>query len=122
MQKELEKPVAYLKGVGPKRSEQYAKLGIRTVWDLLCHYPRDYIDYSSPINIKDAPSDEQCIVKARVVKKLPPARIRKGLTVYKAVATDDTADLVIVIYNSEYLFGQLVENCFRLADHSRTGR
>ena len=107
MLKDLEKSVAYLKGVGPKRSEQYERLGIKTVWDLLCHYPRNYIDYSSPVDIMNAPVNEPCIVKARVVKKLPEARIRKGLSVFKAVVTDDTADLVVVIYNSEYLFKQL---------------
>lgn len=107
MIKDLEKPVAYLKGVGPKRSECYEKLDIKTVYDLLYHFPRYYIDYTSPVPISDAPTNENCIVKGRVVKKLPPARIRKGLTVYKAVFTDDVADLVIVIYNSEYIFNKL---------------
>lgn len=108
MLKDLEKPIAYLKGVGPKRSELYNKLGIATVYDLLCHYPRSYIDYTSPVPIKDAPVNEPCVVKGRVVRKLPAARIRKGLTVYKAVFTDDESDLVITVYNSEYIFEQLV--------------
>lgn len=107
MIKDLEKPIAYLKGVGPKRSECYEKMGIKTVYDLLYHFPRDYIDYSSPVPIKDAVVNEPCIVRGRVVKKLPEAHIRKGLSVYKAVFTDDETDLVIVIYNNQFAFKQL---------------
>ena len=36
-------PVRYLKGVGPKTAERFEKLGIVTLADLLCHYPRRYI-------------------------------------------------------------------------------
>lgn len=107
MIKDLEKPVLYLKGVGPKRGECYEKLGIRTVYDLLYHFPRDYIDFNDPVPIADANINEQCIVRGYVVKKFPEARIRKGLSVYKAVFTDGRADLTIVIYNSEFLFRQL---------------
>ena len=107
MLKDLEKPIEYLKGVGEKRAECYEKLGVKTVYDLLCHYPRSYIDYTSPVPIADAPTNEPCIVKGRVVKKLPEARIRKGLSVYKVIFTDDVTDLVIVIYNSEYMYKQL---------------
>ena len=106
MLKDLEKPIEYLKGVGEKRAECYEKLGVKTVYDLLCHYPRSYIDYTSPVPIADAPTNEPCIVKGRVVKKLPEARIRKGLSVYKVIFTDDVTDLVIVIYNSEYMYIQ----------------
>lgn len=107
MLKDLEKPIEYLKGVGEKRAECYEKLGVKTVYDLLCHYPRSYIDYTSTVPIADAPTDEPCIVKGRVVKKLPEARIRKGLSVFKVIFTDDVTDLVIVIYNSEYMYRQL---------------
>ena len=86
MLKDLEKPIEYLKGVGEKRAECYEKLGVKTVYDLLCHYPRSYIDYTSPVPIADAPTNEPCIVKGRVVKKLPEARIRKGLSVYKVIS------------------------------------
>lgn len=104
---ELTKSVEYLKGIGPKRAECYEKMGIKTVYDLLNHFPRNYIDYTDPVPIGKAPVNEPCIVKGRVVKKFPEARIREGLSVYKAIFTDDVTDLVIVIYNSEYLFKQL---------------
>ena len=36
--------VKYLKGVGPKRAEALARLGVRTMGDLLYHAPHRYLD------------------------------------------------------------------------------
>lgn len=108
MSAEFQKDITYLKGVGPKRAECYKKLGIETVFDLLNHFPRGYLDFSSPVSIAEgANTGDNAVVKGRVVKKLPEARIRKGLSIYKAVFTDDISDLTIVIYNSEFAFKQL---------------
>jgi len=104
---ELAKPVMYLTGVGPKKSELYEKLGVKTVYDLLYHFPRYYIDMNEPQAIRDAPLNEQVVLKGRVVRKLPEGNIRRGLTVYKAIFTDDTADLTIVIYNAGFMFKAL---------------
>jgi ATP-dependent DNA helicase RecG len=40
----LTTPVQYLKGVGPQRAELLAKMGIRTVADLLTAFPREHQD------------------------------------------------------------------------------
>ena len=40
----LNTSVKYLKGVGPKRAEALARLGVRTVGDLLYHAPHRYLD------------------------------------------------------------------------------
>lgn len=105
----LDSDITYLKGVGPKRAELYKKLGVSTVADLLCHYPRSYMDFSNPVPIKDAVLNENNIIKGRIVKKLAAARIRKGMIIYKAVLTDDESDITIIIYNSEFAFNKLAE-------------
>lgn len=107
--KQMENEITYLKGVGPKRAECYNKLGINTVFDLLNHFPRSYLDFSHPLTIEEASknNEEAHAIKGTVVKKLPEARIKKGLSIYKAIFTDDQTDLTIVIYNSEFSFRQL---------------
>ncbi len=107
--------IEQLKGVGPKRAALYRKLGIETVRDLLSFYPRDYLDLSHPLPITEAPAGEVSAVRGRVFKKQGPQRIRKGLTLYKVFATDGDGELVITIYNSQFLFDALSldgEYCF----------
>src|SRR5688572_26396933 len=41
---DLSSPVQFMKGVGPQRAKALARLGIRTVLDLLLHYPREHED------------------------------------------------------------------------------
>lgn len=99
--------IQYLKGVGPKRAELLKKLDIETVGDLIYHLPRNYLDFSSPVAIGDALLDENNVIAGRVVSKLAPARIRKGMTIYRLVFTDGAFDMTVVIYNSEFLFKSL---------------
>ncbi|MCR5806254.1 MAG: hypothetical protein K6G68_04385, partial [Oscillospiraceae bacterium] len=42
---DISKTVRILSGVGDKRAEQYAKLGIHSLGDLISYAPRDYIDF-----------------------------------------------------------------------------
>ena len=63
-------PVRYLKGVGPKTAQRFEKLGILTLADLLCHYPRRYVDFTQPYSIAQAPAETECVVKAEVYAKL----------------------------------------------------
>ena len=44
MKLQLNSPVKFLKGVGPKRAEALQRLAIRTVGDLLYHVPHRYLD------------------------------------------------------------------------------
>ena len=54
----LATPIAYLKGVGPKRSEMLEKdLGIRTYEDLLHYYPFRYVNKSQFYKISEVNSD-----------------------------------------------------------------
>lgn len=111
----LFKDIRYLKGVGEKKSQYYEKLGVKTVYDLLYHLPRNYIDYSCPVSPPEAQNDTNAVLRGTIVKKMPEQRIRKGLSIFKAVATDGTYDFIVVIYNNVYGFRALKEGeeyCF----------
>ena len=101
---ELYQPIETLVGVGEKRAEKYRKMGIMTPFDLLYHFPRTYLDFSHPVMLADAPLGENCAVKCMVVRKMPEAHIRKGLAIFKLVATDGMSDFVLVFYNNPYTF------------------
>ncbi len=95
-------PVRYLKGVGPKTAERFEKLGILTLNDLLCHYPRRYLDFSKPYSIAEAPADTECVVKAEVFAK-PGGRILPGgRRMERITAGDDVSSLEITWFNNPY--------------------
>ena len=95
-------PVRYLKGVGPKTAERFEKLGILTLSDLLCHYPRRYLDFSKPYSIAEAPADTECVVKAEVFAK-PGGRILPGgRRMERITAGDNVSSLEITWFNNPY--------------------
>src|SRR5436309_1582492 len=78
-----------LKGVGPKRAEALARLGIRSVGDLLYHAPHRYLDATTVTPLTKVQVGEEVTCVGRVVSTgvLPT---RKGLRVFRAVLRDDS--------------------------------
>ena len=95
-------PVRYLKGVGPKTAERFEKLGIVTLADLLCHYPRRYLDFSKPYTIATAPLDTECVVRAEVFAKPGGRVLPGGRRMERITAGDDVSSLEITWFNNPY--------------------
>lgn len=91
----LDTPVKFLKGIGERRAEALARLGIRTAQDLLWHLPHRYVDASTvtPLARAEVGTEVACI--GRVVAKgvLPT---RKGLRIFHAVLRDQSGLLECV--------------------------
>ena len=121
----LFQPITSLKYVAQKRAKLYAKLDITTPYDLLYHLPRHYMDYRNPISIAEAQNQTLAVLRVQILQKLAPQFIRSGLTVFKAIAADDTAQITVVLYNNHfamdaltigstyYLYGKIGGNLLR---------
>src|SRR5437773_8616112 len=81
--------VKYLKGVGPKRAEALARLGIRSVGDLLYHAPHRYLDATTvtPLTKVQVGQEVTCVGRVVSTGVLPT---RKGLRVFRAVLRDES--------------------------------
>ena len=80
----LSDSVRYVTGVGPKLAERLGKLGIETAEDLLCYYPRRYLDRSTVTSLDRVKLGSETTVIGRVVKvekKISPRQHKKILTV-----------------------------------------
>ena len=86
---QLDKPIQFLKGVGPKRAEAFGRMGIPTARHLLYHVPRRYDDAStvSPISSLDVGMDATAVGTVRSKGILPT---RSGLRIFQAVLQDET--------------------------------
>lgn len=105
----LSDSVEALRGVGGRRAALYRKLGISSIYDLLTFYPRDYLDLSNPVPIREAELGEPCAIRARVYRKQGEQRIRKGLSLFRVYVTDEETNLTITIFNSQFQFDSLEE-------------
>ena len=83
----LDTPVKFLKGVGERRADAFARLGVATAQDLLWHLPHRYLDASSVSPLALARVGEEVACIGRVVDKgVVPTR--RGLRVFRAVLRD----------------------------------
>jgi len=86
---ELDRPVQFLKGVGPRRAPLLQKLGLLTARDVLYHAPHRYEDASTITAIADLEPGMDATIIGRVVSKgvLPT---RRGLRIFQAVVKDSS--------------------------------
>lgn len=103
--------VKVLKFVGEKRAALYKKLGIETVYDLLRHFPRSYIDFKNASTISSFRIGNTATISAKIIEKSPPILIRGGRKIYRAIAEDDEQNVILIsFFNNKYAFEALAPN------------
>ncbi len=63
----LSTPIQYLKGVGPRRAVLFEHLGVKTLGDLLTHYPRLWQDRHETSDLKQ-PTGGLVVLRGRVLR------------------------------------------------------
>ncbi len=112
---DLNKPVQYIKGVGPNRVSLLKRLGIETLGDLISFFPREHEDRSKPKNISSLVDGEEALISAFPIGRMNEIRIRKNLTICKLFVRDETGGVEIDWYNQGYLKNNFTINkryCF----------
>ena len=107
----LEKPIEYLKGVGPNRGILLRKeLGISTCKDLLYHFPNRYVDRTRFYSIAQLPKVQADV---QVVGKITDIRLIKQSKGKRLVATfsDSTGEIELVWFRGhQWIQKQLKTN------------
>ncbi len=103
----LTDPVTILKGVGPTKAKQLAQLNIRTLGDLICHFPRGYDDRTRLTTIDKLEPDVPACFRAMVMNTPRTAHVRKGLDITKVQVADGTARLTLTFFNQKFTTDQL---------------
>ncbi len=105
---QLDRPIQFLKGVGPRRTDAFARLGITTARDLLYHIPRRYDDASTvePIGRVQVGMDVTVVGRIRSKGVIPT---RKRLRIFQAVLEDDTGLITIAWPGQPWLDRKLRE-------------
>ena len=108
-----------LPGIGPKKAQLFARLGIETLGDLLHFYPRDYEDRTRLLPIASLEADVPACFIASVVTNPQTHRIPKPgnrqLELTKVVVADHTGRLNLTFFNAGYTAQRLIRGetyCF----------
>ncbi|MBN2507241.1 MAG: ATP-dependent DNA helicase RecG [Verrucomicrobia bacterium] len=127
-----ETPVTRLSGVGPERAAQLARLGIRTVGDLLRHRPRRYEDRRHWTAIGDLRMGEAAATRGRIVAQGLKWFRHRSQSVFEIILEDGTGRLHCRWWNLPFMehyfhqgaevmvFGRMAGMKPRTMDHPET--
>lgn len=100
-------PVTALPGVGPVRAKAYARLGIETCDDLVYHFPRGYENRGDVKLLSETPDGAEVSERAAVVLTVATeprqTMLRRGMTILRFRAFDESGTAEITFFNQNYL-------------------
>ncbi len=103
----LETEIQYVKGVGPKNAMLLGKLGLKTVSDLLWHFPRRYEDRRHIPPIMYLKPGQHSSLSGRLID-VRSRSIGKGRIVIHGVVSDKTGEANLTFFNQPFV-GKLLQ-------------
>ena len=95
-----------LPGIGPKKAELFARLGVRTLGELVRFFPRDYEDRTRLLPVASLEVDTPACFLATVVTEPHTHRIPKGggraTEITKLTVADHTGRLNLTFFNASF--------------------
>jgi ATP-dependent DNA helicase RecG len=92
--------IQFVKGVGPARSKQLARLGITSVFDLLWYIPRGYFNQANTTPISKLRAGNHNL-RGKVLSAAV-SHVRK-FSLFKVLVSDNTGSVTAVWFNQPYL-------------------
>ncbi len=95
-----------LRGVGERRAQSLAAMGLENVLDLLTTYPRRYVDRSRRVDVSDLSIGDVAAVYGEVTR-VGARRTRQGRSLVEITLADGTGEVRAVFFNQPWRAGQL---------------
>lgn len=100
---QLSDPIRYLPGVGEKRAQAFARLGIFCVRDVLYHFPRAYQHRADMRTLAEVNDGEVVSVLLTIAREPINVTLKGRMTLTKVSAFDETRHCAITFFNQGYL-------------------
>ena len=98
----LDTSLRYLKGVGPRRNSFYYRLGIKTLRDLLYHFPRRHEDRRAFLSIAQLVEGQKATARG-VISAVSLFRAKTGTVILQVTVRDSTGLLTALWFNQPYM-------------------
>ena len=99
-------PIQNLKYFGEAAVKKLQKLKIKTIRDLLYHFPYRYEDFSNFIPIADLKQTSQATIRGTILKAKNTRIFRRNMVLTEIIIEDDTGAIKSVWFNQPYLINQ----------------
>ncbi len=100
-------PIVRVPGIATRRVKIFERLGLRTVGDLMRHFPRRYDWEADETPIRDLKPDQAGCVRGMVLQCRwvgPPPHVRRGgKGRFEVILQDDGAQIRLTFFNAAYL-------------------
>ena len=99
----LDTELATIPGIGSKFTVKLQRLGIKTINDLVWHFPFRYEDYSRIAPIGELEVGQSATVQGTVNQLTARRTWKKNLLITEAIIVDDTGGIKAVWFNQPYI-------------------
>ena len=106
MKSKLDLEIDIIPGIGPKKKTVYNKLGIKTIKDLLMHYPMRYEDRRHFKKIADVHFEEKVCIEGKIIS-VDVKKPKKNMVILRICIYDNTQKAFLTVFNNPYIQSQL---------------
>lgn len=103
---QLSDRITTIKGIGEKIAQNFEKLHIETIEELISHYPSRYLVFEAPVPIGQLKGESEVAVEG-VFSASPAIVKRNGKTILTTRFKDPTGTVQVLWYNQPYLRNQI---------------
>lgn len=106
----LDEPIDHLKGISTARMKDFQRLKVKSIRDLLYHFPRRYVDLSQVSTAAGAQIGQTCTISG-TIEGIEIKKPRRNLTIMEMAVADDSGVIMVTIFNKPWL-----QNKYHLKD------
>ena len=103
----LSTPIEQLSKIGPQYQKKLKKLKIKTVQDLIFHFPHRYENFSNITTIAEIKTGEINSIQGKILKIENKRTWRKRMTITETLVQDKSGIIKIIWFNQPYLINTL---------------
>ncbi|MFH1656981.1 MAG: ATP-dependent DNA helicase RecG [bacterium] len=107
---QLSTPIGEISGIGPAYIKKLHKMGVKTVSDLIYHFPHRYEDFSHIVPITKVKVNETNCVQGKILGIETARTWKKRMSITEAVVEDEKGAIKVVWFNQPYLAKTLKAN------------
>ena len=108
----LSTPIEEIPRIGPQYQKKLKKLGIKTVSELLFHFPHRYEDFSNLVPISQAKIGQTCSIHGKILEIENTRTWKKRMILTQAIVKDNSGAIKVIWFNQPYLINVLKKGDF----------